>query len=394
MVLAAALGRGRRRLEGREHHHRPPLARRRHPRSRRGSRRPQPPTPQEGASPERENRDRDLRRHRQPPAAARIAQAHDRRPPRRRPGRPRDRRRHRRRHPRRPPLRRRQAQARTTPARRRTRLGQATPTPRRAPAPPAVVRTRRRQALPHRRHPLARAHRDPPHARLRNHGLRQDRPHRRPRRADTPARRALRHLRQDGKLRRDLLRSPARRPSQSPRRSRPTLVALPRSPRRPRLRHHGCRPHPPPEGRRRPLLDHRRTPAVLPRRRRVLETGRDPQPSLGRTPAQDQPRHPRRGHGGHRGAVLRRSRQPQDRALRPRHAHRQHRRPRTAPRPGNAVLHPRLDRERRRRRVPVPDLAGRSARQPPGPDLHLARDRRQRAAVAAPRRRTAHLDRP
>ena len=51
--------------------------------------------------------------------------------------------------------------------------------------------------------------RDPPHHRLRHHGVQEDRSHRRSRRADPRQGRALRPLRQDGQLHRDLLRSRA-----------------------------------------------------------------------------------------------------------------------------------------------------------------------------------------
>ena len=196
------------------------------------------------------------------------------------------------------------------------------------------------RALHRRRHPLAEEGRDPAHDRLGHHGLRQDRAHRGPRRADPCQGRALHRLRQDGLLYRDLLRPRPRRPSQPPGRPLAPLVALPRGPHGPRLRHDGARSHPAPEGRRRSLLDHRRAPALLARRRRALETRRDPQQGAGKPAAQDRSQRTGGGHGGHRGAVDRGSREPQDRALRARHAHRQHRRHGPAHRRGRRLLHP------------------------------------------------------
>ena len=46
------------------------------------------------------------------------------------------------------------------------------------------------------------------------------------------------------------------------------------------------------------------------------------------------------------------------------------------------------------RRLPAPDVAGRPAREPERPDLHMAGDRGQRASVIAPRGRTADLGDP
>ena len=180
--------------------------------------------------------------------------------------------------------------------------------------------------VPHRRHPLALRRRDPPHDRLRHHRLGQDRADRRPGGADPGARRALRRLRQDGLLHRDLLRSRARRAAQPHGRPCAALVSLRRGPYRPRLRHHGGGHDPAAEGCGRPLLDHGGPPALLPRRRRALEARRDPQPGAGRPPAQDRAEGAGRRHGGHRRPVNRRSREPQDRALGPGHAHGQHRR--------------------------------------------------------------------
>ena len=126
------------------------------------------------------------------------------------------------------------------------------------------------------------------------------------------------------------------RPAQPPRRPRAALVALPRGPHRAGLRHDGGSADPPPEGRRRSVLDHRRTPALLSRRGRALATGRDTQPGAGGPSAQDRSERTRGGHGGHRDPVHRRSRQPEDGALGARHAHRQHRRHGGAARRGRA----------------------------------------------------------
>ena len=223
---------------------------------------------------------------------------------------------------------------------------------RRAPAPRAPRASARARpdaglegapALPHRGHPVSRAHRDPAHHRLGHHRLGQDRADHRPGRADPLPRRALRHLRQDGELHRGIPRSGARRVDEPARCACAALVALPRSPHAPRLRHDGGRPHPAAEGHRRPVLGDRRAPALLERRRGVLEEGRDREPGPGRPPAQDRPHRARRGHGGHGRAVDRRPRQPQDRALGACHAYRQSQRAGVPARYRQAVLDPRLD---------------------------------------------------
>ena len=95
----------------------------------------------------------------------------------------------------------------------------------------------------------------------------------------------------------------------------PQMVALPRSPQPARLRHDGRRAHSPAEGHGRSLLGDGGAPALLQRRRGVLEEGRHRQQGPGRPPAQDRPDRARRGDGGHGRAVDRRSGEPQDRAL-------------------------------------------------------------------------------
>ena len=55
---------------------------------------------------------------------------------------------------------------------------------------------------------------------------------------------------------------------------------------------------PPPEGRRRSLLDHCGTPALLPRRCRALAARREPQPGAGGPSPQDRVERTRGGHGG------------------------------------------------------------------------------------------------
>ena len=134
--------------------------------------------------------------------------------------------------------------------------------------------------------PLPRAHRDPAHHRLGHHRVRQDRADLGPGRPDPRARRALRHLRQDGELHGGLLRSGPRRADEPARCPRAALVALPGSPPPPRLRHDGGRADPAAEGHRRPVLGDGGAAAVLERRRRVLEEGGDREPGPGRPPAQ------------------------------------------------------------------------------------------------------------
>ena len=136
-----------------------------------------------------------------------------------------------------------------------------------------------------------------------------------------------------------------------------------------------------------PVLGDGGAPALLERRRGVLEEGRQGQQGPGRPPAQDRPDRAGRGDGRHGRPVDRRSGEPQDRALGARHAHRQPLGARVPAGRREALLDPRVDIRRGARRVPVPDLAGRPACEPARSDLDLARDRGQRHADAGPGRR-------
>ena len=98
--------------------------------------------------------------------------------------------------------------------------------------------------LPHRRRALPRACGNPAHHRLRHHRLGKDGADLRPRRPDPRARRALRHLRQDGQLHPVVLRHGPRHPAQPPRRPRAAVVALPGGAFPARLRHDGRGAHP------------------------------------------------------------------------------------------------------------------------------------------------------
>ena len=205
--------------------------------------------------------------------------------------------------------------------------------------------------------------------------------------------RALRHLRTDGELHPCLLRPRSRRADEPARRQGAALVALSRSAQPPRFRHDGRGPHSAAEGHGRSVLGDGGAPAVLQRRRGVLEEGSDGKPHPGRPSPQDRPDGARRGDGGHGRAVDRRSRQSQDGALGPRHAHGQPLGPGVPARYRQTLLDPGVDIERRRRsgrrKLTVPDLARRSACEPARPDLDLAGDRGQRDADARPGRRAA-----
>ena len=253
-------------------------------------------------------------------------------------------------------------------------------------------------ALLDRGHTVSRAHRDPAHHRLGDHRLRQDGADLRSRLADPRPRRALRPLRQDGELHPVLLRCGPRRADEPARCPRAALVALPGSQEPARLRHDGRRADPAAEGHRRSVLGDRRAPALLQRRRGAAAEGDEGEQGPGRPSPEDRPDGARGGDGRHGRAVDRRSRQPQDRALGARHADRQPVGARVPARRGHAVLDPGVDLRRgpgrRPRRVPVPHVKGRPARQPPRPDLDLAGDRGQRHAVARPGRRQAHLGDP
>ena len=89
--------------------------------------------------------------------------------------------------------------------------------------------------------------------------------------------------------------------------ARAALVALPGGAQPARLRHDGRRPDPAAEGHRRSLLGHGRPPAVLERRRGVLEAGRHRKQGPGRPSPEDRPDGAGRGHGRHGRAVHRRS---------------------------------------------------------------------------------------
>ena len=130
------------------------------------------------------------------------------------------------------------------------------------------------EALLDRRHPVSGAHRDPAHHRLGHDRLGQDGADLRSGLADPRARRALRDLRQDGELHARLLRSGPRRADEPARCPRAEMVALPRSPQPARLRHDGRRADSPAEGHGRPVLGDGGAPALLQRRRGVLEEGR------------------------------------------------------------------------------------------------------------------------
>ena len=171
-------------------------------------------------------------------------------------------------------------------------------------------------SLQHRRDPVPGEGRDPAHHRLGHHRVGQDRADLGPGRPGPRARGALRDLRQDGELHAGLPRPLPRRADESPRRKGAALVALPRGAGPPRLRHDGRRAHPPAEGHRGPVLGHRGAPALLHRGGRAPAAGRDPERGAGRPPAQGRPDGAVRGDGGHRRPVHRRSREPEDGALR------------------------------------------------------------------------------
>ena len=184
------------------------------------------------------------------------------------------------------------------------------------------------------------------------------------------------------------------RAAQSAGRPRPALVAVLRGPQCPGLRHHGRGAHSAAEGHGRSVLGHGRAAVVLQRRGRLVGTGRAGQPGARRAPAQDEPQGARRSHGGDGRAVDRGPGQPENRLERARHAHRA---PRGDGGPGGqrtTVLHPGVDRGGSRKRFPVPDVPGRPAREFAGPDLHLAGDRGERAAVAGAGRGTPDLGDP
>ena len=177
-------------------------------------------------------------------------------------------------------------------------------------------------ALPHRRHSVPRAHRDPAHHRLGHHRVREDGADLGPGGSDPGQGRALRDLRQDGELHRGILRRRPRRADEPAGCARAALVAVPGSPQPPRLRHDGGRADPAAEGHRRSLLGDRGAPALLQRRRGVLEAGGDREQSAGRPSPEDRPDGARRGDGRHGRAVHRRSGKPEDRALGARHVDR------------------------------------------------------------------------
>ena len=173
---------------------------------------------------------------------------------------------------------------------------------------------------------------------------------------------------------RDVLMNPLGRPGAA-------LVSLPGSQDAQGFRHDGGRLDPAAEGHGGPLLGHGRAAAVRKRRGRPLEARRDGEPDTRRAPAQNRTHLPGRSHGGHGGAVHRGPREPQDRALGARHADCSPRRARVPARYGRAVLDKGVGGARGRGGLPVPDLARGSAREPQGPHLDLARDRRERAFV-------------
>ena len=123
-----------------------------------------------------------------------------------------------------------------------------------------------------------------------------------------------------GQLHPVLLRSRARRADEPARCARAALVALPGSPQPARLRHDGGGADPAAEGHGGPVLGDGGAPALLQRRRRVLEAGRHGEQGPGRPSAQDRPDGAGQGHGRHGRAVDRRSGEPEDRALGARHA--------------------------------------------------------------------------
>ena len=179
--------------------------------------------------------------------------------------------------------------------------------------------------LPGRGRAVPVARRDPAHLRLRHHGFGQDRAHFRSRRSDPPARRALHCLRQDGQLHAGLFRPRARCTSESAGCARPALVAVLRGKKLQRLRHHGRRADPAAEGHRGPVLGHRRAAAFRPRRRGAVAQGRDEQPRARGAPAEDGSDGAGKSHGRHRGPIHRGREEPQDRLVRTRDAHGQHR---------------------------------------------------------------------
>ena len=86
--------------------------------------------------------------------------------------------------------------------------------------------------------------------------------------------------------------------------------------------------------------------------------------------------------------------EPENGAFRPRHAHRKHRGDGNPAGCRETVFDPGVDIQKRAKQFSVPDVPGRSARDPERLDLHLARDRGQCAALARPGRRPPDLGDP
>ena len=134
-----------------------------------------------------------------------------------------------------------------------------------APARPRAGR-QEAPALQDCRHPVSGADRDPAHDRLRHHGLGQDGADLGPGGPDQGTGRALRDLRQDGELHRDLPRSGPRRADEPARRQGAPMVALPGSAGAARLRHDGRGADPAAEGHGGPVLGDGGAPALRQRR--------------------------------------------------------------------------------------------------------------------------------